>query len=70
MRFTLDVELGNDAMQTPLDVAEALQRLVGDISQRTMGNPGTEIVMGPHTVIAGNLRDGNGNRVGNWRVTA
>jgi hypothetical protein len=51
--FTLKIKLGNDAMLTPEDVAEALQRVA-----RT-------IVMDVDN--QGNIRDLNGNTVGEWR---
>ena len=50
--FRLGIELGNDAMQTPEDVADALR----DIADR--------IERGDLT--GGGIRDENGNTVGSW----
>jgi hypothetical protein len=52
--FTLTIELGNEAMQTPSDVAEALE----DIARYLRAN-------GLITNGAG-IRDANGNTVGYW----
>lgn len=52
MRFKLEIELGNDAMQTPMDVAMALTSL----ADRLTASPPTE----------GVIRDENGNPVGRW----
>lgn len=60
MRFTLEIELGNDAMRTPADLAGALQDLAGDLENA----PGTE-----PAPSAGVIRDMNGNRVGHWQVS-
>jgi hypothetical protein len=49
--FELKIELGNDAMQTRGDVADALVRVVAEL----MGD-GNE----------GGIRDENGNTVGQW----
>jgi hypothetical protein len=60
-RFVLDIELGNDAMQTPDDVREALQRIChvdGTLANLTNFTDEDE----------GNIRDANGNRVGKWYV--
>lgn len=62
MKFTLTIELGNDAMQTPEDVAEVLAKL---------GN-GLPTLLGDSFTVNDSylLRDVNGNRVGGWSVTA
>lgn len=57
-RFTLEIELGNAAMQTGEDVAEALDRLgsvLGDMTE-------------PSQQGAGRIRDLNGNTVGHWAL--
>lgn len=55
--FELKIKLGNEAMQTPGDVAEALQRVACQVEFRIhvpdMGG--------------GQIRDLNGNIVGEWR---
>ncbi len=50
MRFTLDIKLGNEAMQRDEDVADALHRVANDIVNTGAGN-----------LI---IRDLNGNTVG------
>ncbi len=51
-RFTLTIELGNDAMRTRADVGRALAQLAR--SPRFSGDEGK-------------IRDENGNTVGSWR---
>lgn len=70
MQFKLNIHLGNDAMQTPTDIAGALRVLANNMDHHTAGNPHEPIVMGEHTVIAGNVFDDNGNTVGYWDVKA
>jgi hypothetical protein len=61
MRFTLEIELGNEAMQTVGDVLKAFQP--------TLGNPldwtSTILNVGDGSKI----RDVNGQAVGKWEVT-
>jgi hypothetical protein len=58
MKFTLEIELGNDAMSTDEDVARALHRLGSWFEENsTMFEQRTGWVM-----------DANGNDVGRWRV--
>jgi hypothetical protein len=61
MKFTLEIELGNEAMRTGADVGRALDNTVVpwliDI-----GNL-------PLTREHGRVRDINGNTVGKWEVT-
>lgn len=52
MNFTIQIESGNTAMQTPEDVAEALRKAADKITQG--GEDGT-------------IRDANGNTVGFWQ---
>ena len=59
MKFTLEIELGNEAMQTPQDVATA----VFDAA-RAMRNHSDIECPAIHQI-----RDSNGNTVGSWRVT-
>ena len=56
MKFTLEIELGNDAMRTANDVANALDRIADEVL--FVGLTGRAI------------RDTNGNTVGKWEVTA
>ena len=51
--FTFKITLGNDAMQTFEDVAQALERVVARL--RSGKEDGT-------------IRDDNGNRVGSWTL--
>ena len=54
--FTLRIEMGNEAMQTPEDVAESLR----DVANRL--NYGADS-------RSGKIRDYNGNVVGEWGFT-
>lgn len=54
--FTLEIQLGNAAMQTPEDVALALREL----AERLEGSGPTE----------GMVRDENGNTVGRWTLVS
>jgi hypothetical protein len=58
MKFVLEIELGNDAMQTAEDVAEAIRAKLKGIEASTFDAP-----EGPY-----NIRDRNGNTVGKWEV--
>jgi hypothetical protein len=58
MKFTLEIELGNDAMQSAEDVAEAIRSKLKGIEASTFNAP-----EGPY-----NIRDRNGNTVGKWEV--
>lgn len=51
--FTLRIDMGNDAMQTPYDVADALRGVI-----LTLDNGGTY----------GAVKDANGNTVGQWAI--
>jgi hypothetical protein len=57
-RFTLAIELGNEAMQTPQDVAGALRRVAD-----TVGGSTARLVDSQH------VRDRNGNTVGSWTLS-
>lgn len=54
MKFTLTIELGNDAMKSPEDIADALRKAASHI-QAGYGN--------------GSVRDLNGNTVGSYDIT-
>ena len=51
MRFTLEIQLGNDAVQTSADIAEILRRVS---SQASIADE------------TDTIRDINGNTVGRW----
>jgi hypothetical protein len=53
-QFTLTIELGNDAMQSGEDVANALVEIAADL------RVGQE---------SGRIRDYNGNTVGSWELS-
>lgn len=61
--FKLKIALGNDAMQTTTDVADAL-RGVADYIAGIGDQPN-----GDWHLDAGSIRDVNGNTVGSWEVT-
>jgi hypothetical protein len=64
MRFSLDIRLGNDAMQTPADIARVLRELSSKIvHERVMGS-----TLAPATYCDGRLLDVNGNVVAKWEV--
>ncbi len=61
MKFTLEIEMGNDAMQTYAEIAFAVRRVFPYFANR------------PEEVDEdenGNLYDANGNKVGSWEVSA
>ena len=52
-RFKLSIALGNDAMQYPEHITDALRRVAWDIDRGK---------------THGQVIDGNGNTVGNWEI--
>lgn len=58
MQFKLTIELGNDAMQTGGDIADALRGLAERIDTRRGGD----------LADSGTVRDYNGNTVGTYDV--
>jgi len=58
MKFSLEIELGNDAMSTPDDVAYLLGVVAEQLDAVDAFGPGDE----------GRTRDVNGNTVGRWEV--
>jgi hypothetical protein len=69
MTFTLTIDLGNDAMQAPEDVAAALRRVAREVDCWAEwpiddGEPAT-IADNMNTTV----RDANGNTVGEWAVS-
>jgi hypothetical protein len=61
MEFTLRIDLGNDAMRTNGDVADALRDLAVKFDRY-----GTDECVPEGS----NVRDANGNPVGRWEITA
>lgn len=59
MRFTLEIELGNDAMQSGENVAECINRVADKLW------PINGTLIGGECGFA---RDLNGNTVGSWEV--
>lgn len=59
MKFVLEIDLGNDAMQTPQEVGDALDRLSEKFARR-----GNDF----HPDEGGVILDNNGNTVGGWRL--
>lgn len=55
--FTLRIELGNAAMQTPAEVALALDMIADTLRADFIW-----------TSVDGRIRDANGNTVGGWSV--
>lgn len=64
MKFTLEIELGNDAMQSLADVRGALS-MVSEKLKKFDGLCADECI-GESAYIS----DCNGNAVGSWEVTA
>lgn len=63
MKFTVEIELGNDAVQTADDIAQILYSTADRIIDVTGSDPLTE-----HVGAFRNIRDLNGNTVGLWQV--
>jgi hypothetical protein len=57
-QFILKIELGNEAMQTPQDIAQALREAAGSLDG----------LVPEATRASGSIRDLNGNRVGKWEI--
>ena len=57
MKFSIDIKLGDDAMRSVEDVAEALEKTAAKI--RTYADP-------PSRGEGGRVMDRNGNAVGRW----
>jgi hypothetical protein len=62
MKIVFEIELGNDRMQTPSDVSQAVQRAMSSATREGLWAPLTDD-------DEGILRDDNGNLVGAWKVT-
>lgn len=57
IKFTLEIDLGNEAMLTPSDVAGAVSTVAKALNARDF-----------HVGHTSSLMDSNGNRVGSWRL--
>ena len=55
-KFTLTIEMGNEAMRTYADIAGATRRIFADFANRP------ELLQDD----AGRIYDANGNKVGTW----
>jgi hypothetical protein len=62
MTFTVTIETGNDAMQTPADIGFSLYDIGYKFINGLVGDLNTE--------SNGKLMDHNGNTVGNWSCHA
>lgn len=69
MKFTLEIELGNDEMQTVSHIKEAINASINETSRKNhlFGKPITKenIIERPFTAI---IYDINGNKVGKWEI--
>jgi hypothetical protein len=62
MQLTVTITMGNDAMQTGEDLADALRRVAKEVEDLRMTEAHAER-------LSGRIRDVNGNTVGGWSVT-
>lgn len=60
----IDIRFGNDAMRTPRDAADALDR----IAHRLRQNLFFDVVDDGFRTTDRPILDGNGNRVGTWGI--
>lgn len=67
MKFTLEIELGNEAMQTPFDVGKALVNVGLLLNSHEAGSFKTFEELDAYD-RKGSIRDVNGNTVGKWEV--
>jgi hypothetical protein len=63
MLFKLEIELGNESMQTPADVGEAIARTLANHG-RAQGSMFDSF----GTLDSGTMLDRNGNTVGRWEI--
>lgn len=61
MKFTLTIDLGDDAMQTGDDIANALRGIAVLVAEEYGSSPAFPDI--------GRVADVNGNTVGTWKVT-
>lgn len=62
--FNLSIRLGNDAMQTGRDVAEALRKAADRVESTH-----DDVNLDDWNGLSGGIRDLNGASVGRWEVT-
>ena len=62
MKFTLEIEMGNEAMQTVGDLSRALKMTAVCVSDAA------DLKDRRHGANEGGIRDANGNKVGTWRI--
>jgi hypothetical protein len=55
-KFSLEIEMGNEAMQSYADIAQAVRRIFADFANRP------ELLQDD----SGRIYDANGNKVGTW----
>lgn len=60
-QFAFTIELGNDAMRTNGDIAEALRQLASQFDGDAYGPA--------EAGDSGHVRDANGNTVGDWEIS-
>jgi len=64
MKFTIEIELGNDAMQSYQDVRDALKQVICKVGSAVYSRSGT-----PSEGDGSKIMDENGNSVGKWEVS-
>jgi hypothetical protein len=62
-QFVVIIQLGDDAMRTPADIAEALSTLAHEMRDGT-----EDMTAPPYGAVTGPIRDRNGNQVGVYRT--
>ena len=60
MKFTLEIELGNDAMRKYADIARQLKKLSSNWNEYSYA---------PSKMDYAAIMDANGNKVGHWEIT-
>jgi hypothetical protein len=63
MKFTLEIELGNDAMRSHQDIRDALTQVMGKVGARQYC-----VKSAPSDGDGSKIIDDNGNSVGTWQV--
>lgn len=63
MKFQLEIELGNEAMQSGFDLAMTLRT----VADRLINTLGTEPIQHVHERVRG-INDTLGNTVGSWKL--
>lgn len=67
MKFLVQIDLGNEEMQTGVDIAERLRYVADEVEDQLGGHPVEEPLL-MDTVITMRIYDANGNDVGKWAV--